>query len=1025
MNPAEYAIRNKLIGWIVVAIALIGGLVAYTSMPRLEDPEFTVRYAQIITDYPGATPQEVAEELSDKIETELQSMQEVEEIVTTNSYGRSIIQVEIKYEFSPTKEDLQVVWARMRNRIADAQAQFPPGAGEPHINDDFGDVYGLFYFVTGPGFTIKELYDYAWDLRTDLLSVENVAKVGTLGRQREAVYIEISRSRIAALGVSIDRLFADLREQNAVVSAGDVTYGPNRVQIQPTGGFDTVEAIGNTIVSAGNSGELIYLRDVATITRDYVDPPLIVTRFNGEPAIGLAVSNVSGSNIAQIGEDVRAKLAATLGERPIGVEVSEFYHQGDIVNASVNSFSVNVVLAIVIVLVTLLVFMGLKSAVIIGATLLITIAATVLTMSFVGIPLHRISLGALIIALGMLVDNAIVVAEGILVGTQQGRRTLEVAKEIVDRTKWALLGGTAVGIIAFAPIGFAPGSTAEYTNHLFWVILISLGYSWLFAVTLVPMLSDLLFRNSGGAQMSAASSSKPSLGARAMGAYKGFLRGVLGVRWAAGAAAVLVFAASVYGFGYVRSGFFPASTTPQFAIDYWLPEGTDINETIADIEAIEQHVLGLDGVVKVHSVIGAGTLRYTLIYSPQNLNAAYGQLLVEVDDLSRIPAMIPDLQSYLETNFPRAQPRAFRFQLGPGSGQKIQAAFSGPDPAVLRRLSNQALDILRADPRAQAVQSDWREPTPVIEPIYDPERGRRLGVSREALADSLAATFSGATVGVYREGDDLIPIVARAPEEERVDLASAGGIQIPSSRSGRTVPLSETLRDVDIAWRDGQLIREDRVWMIKAKADPLPGDLASDLFERVRPQIEAIELPEGYALRWDGEYGDSTEANGDLATTIPFGLLAMVLVVVFLFNALRQPLVIWLLVPMSIVGVVIGLLTTMTAMEFMAILGVLSLSGLLIKNAIVLVDQMDLEIREGKPRFDAVIDSAASRVRPVMMGALTTVLGVLPLMWDVFFKSMAVVIVFGLSFATILTLVLLPAFYAVAFRVKASETAQA
>ncbi|MEN0079429.1 MAG: efflux RND transporter permease subunit, partial [Pseudomonadota bacterium] len=618
---------------------------------------------------------------------------------------------------------------------------------------------------------------------------------------------------------------------------------------------------------------------------------------------------------------------------------------------------------------------------------------------------------------GMLVDNAIVVTEGILVGVQQGRRKIDVARDIVDRTKWALLGGTIIGIVAFAPIGFAPGDTGEYAGDLFWVVLISLFFSWVFAITLAPMLADLLFKEKSADEVGVIEDGRWTK------LYKGFMTGVLKLRWLAVGASLAAFGAAIVGFSSVQMGFFPASTTPQLAVDYWLPEGTAIDTTSADLLQIEDWLLEREGVERVHTVAGQGGLRYMLIYQPPNPNGAFAQVLVRLDALERIETVLPELQAYLDETFPAAQPRAWRFQLGPSQGSKIEAVFQGPDPSVLRQLAAQAQEILQADPETKGVKTDWRQEVPVIRPQYDAERGRRVGVSREDVANALATNFSGTSIGVYREGDDLIPILSRAPERERSDLSAGSTIQVLSSRTGRTVSISEVLEEPELIWRDSQLRREDRVWTLKAQADPMAGVLASTVLARVQPPIEAIPLPEGYSLRWDGEIGDSTEANSQLAGTLPWAVLAIVLVLIVLFNGLRQPLAIWTIVPLAIIGVVVGLLSTNTTMEFMAILGLLSLVGLLIKNAIVLVDQMDLEIREGKPRFDAVVDSAASRVRPVMMGALTTVLGVIPLFADVFFASMAVVIAFGLSFATLITLIVLPVIYAIYFGISSKETA--
>ncbi len=1019
MNLAEFAIKNTVISVIVILLAVIGGWTAYQDMPRFEDPEFTIRTAQVIAPYPGASPTEVAEEVTEALERAIQQMQEVDSIESMSSAGMAEIRVNIKYEFSPSKADLQLIWAKLRNKVNDAQRTLPPGAGTAVVYDDFGDVFGLYYFITADGYSPSELRRYAKSLQSEILQVEGVAKVAIKGAQSEAIFVEISRESAAALGVSISSIYSILDQQNASVPAGDVTVGDRRLIIDPSGAIDSVEAIENLLISTAENGRVIYLGDVASVWRGEED---LTTefRYNGEPAIALGVSGVLGGNVVKIGKGVDAKIAESESRRPIGMEVHEFYNQGTIVDASVKNFVVNVIAALVIVVVTLLIFMGLKSATVIGAILLLTIFATLATMSVSGIPMHRISLGALIIALGMMVDNAIVVTEGILVGVQRGAKKLEMVKSIVDQTKWPLLGGTLVGIIAFAPIGFAPGSTAEYTGHLFWVILISLGFSWLFAVTLTPLFCFWLFKESSSTNVS--QGEPDNLLIRS---YKSFMIGALRSRPIVVASVVAFFLASVWGFQFVKAGFFPASTTPQIVVDYWLPQGTDIDKTKDDITQIGGFVAQLDGVNLVQTSVGGGGVRFMLVYSPESSNSSYAQLLVRVDDYKLIDSLMPQIQNYVDERFVQAQAKVWRFQLGPGGGSKIEAAFKGPDPVVLRDLADQAKRIMVDDGGALSIKDDWRQPVSVIEPIYSQSKGRRAGISREDLANALQTVYSGKNVGVYREGDELIPIISRAPERERKDVADMRNIQVLSPVTGVTVPIGQITDGFRTVWRDGQLRREDRTWTIKAQSDPYPQELASELLSRIRPSIEAIELPDGYTLGWDGEYGDSTESNDSLAQTLPLGLMAMVITVFVLFGTVRQPIVIWLVVPLALIGVVVGLLVTGFPLEFMGMLGLLSLSGLLIKNAIVLVDQTDFEINEGTPRFDAVVDAAASRVRPVMMGALTTVLGVIPLFFDAFFQSMAVVLVFGLSFATVLTLVVIPVLYAMFFNIGDEEVRDA
>lgn len=1022
MDIAAFSIRNRLIMWIVITLSLFAGWTAYQQMPRFEDPEFTIRTAKVFTFYPGGTPEEVAREVSAPLEEALQDMQEVDEIRSESSAGKSEITVDIKYAASPDKSALQGVWNKLRNKVRDAASEMPPGARPSVVFDEFGDVFGIYYVLTGNGYSMPELRHYAKLLRQDMLSVDGVGKVDIAGEQDEVIYVEIPRQKGAALGTTTSAIFQQLSTQNTVVGGGSVEVDGKRLVITPSGDIDSVAAISNLLVSS-TQGNVLQLRDIATVTRGLREPAKFLTYWDGEPGIVMGVATVSGANVVAVAKALEEKLAQVEDERPAGIQLNEFYNQGEVVDQSVSDFVINVVLALVIVIGALFVFMGVKSGLVIGIGLLLTIAATLGTMYLADIPMHRISLGALIIALGMLVDNAIVVADGVLSGCQRGRKIIEIASDVVKQSIWPLLGGTLVGILAFAPIGLAPGDTAEFTGDLFRVILISLLYSWIFAITITPFLCSMLFKT---IEDQCAESGPIKTGDEKAGGlmerFKGVIRTLVGQKTITIGASVGVFAVSVFGFNYVTAGFFPASTTPQMVVDYWLPEGTDIAQTQEDVLELSDYIRTLEGVEDVHAVVGQGTLRYMLIYSFESENSAYGQLLVKLDDYGRLDAMIPQVQRYIDENFSQGQGKVWRFVLGPGGGSKIEATFSGPDPDVLRDLARQAKEIYHQDGGAIAIKDDWRQRVPAIEPVYSEVKGRRAGVSRSDLGEALARNYSGQQVGVYRENDDLIPILARAPENERLNVADIGSVQVINP-AGAAVPIEQVTDGIKTVFRDSRLRRVDNVWTIKAQADPAPGVLSGDLQARVEEAVEAIELPPGYSFKWDGEKGSSEEANDNLASVIPLGFGAMILVTIVLFNALRQPLVIWSVVPLALVGVVFGLLVMNVPFEFMAILGVLSLAGLLIKNAIVLVDQIDLEIGEGKPRMDALVDSAASRVRPVLLGSGTTVLGVIPLFTDAFFQSMAVVLVFGLSFATALTLVVVPVVYAAVFGISTKETA--
>lgn len=1018
MNLAEFTIKNPLFACIGMLLCLFGGYLAYETMPRFEDPEFTIRVAKVITQYPGASPKEVLNEVTEPLETAIQHLGEVKSVNSISSAGLSDISVEIKFEDSQTRNNLQVVFSKLRNQISDAQNDIAPGAGPSVVVDDFGDVYGIYYLLTGDGFSMPELLSYAKDLRKELLLVPGVAKIEINGKRDEAIYVEISREQAAGLGVSVNNIYNALDLQNTVTNAGDLRVGNNRIKIQPTGELTTIEAIQNLVVS-GQGGNILTLRDVAEVRRGFIDPPTKVIRYDGKPAIGIGISNVRGYNVVKLGDEIDARLSDIEALRPLGMELNEYYHQGKVVNVAISDFVVNVFTSLAIVFISLLIFMGLRSGLVMGLTVFITMAATLLIMWLGGIPMHRISLGALIISLGMLVDNGVVVTDGILVNVDKGRNKLEVAKEVASKNMKPLLGGTLVGIIAFAPIGFAPGDTAEFTNSLFWVVMIALALSWLFAFTLTPLFCYWLFPQKTAPQIP-----KKELGpGRFMQIYESVIRFALRHKIKTVLVVVACFVASIWGFQFVKNGFFPASTSPQIVVDLELPQGTDIQVTQDEMLRLESYIQGLDHVENIQTIIGGGTLRYMLTYEAGSDDSAKGQILIKTSDYLENDKLIENIQAHLEAEFPGTLGKAWKFIMGPGGGSKIEATFKGPDARVLRELANEAKAIMQADGDAILIKDSWGEQVAFLEPVYSKAKGERLGIRRKDLSDALATNFSGRRLGVFREGEDLIPIISRAPEDERSEIFDTFGIQILSPTTGETVPMAQVLDDGAIKWRDGRLLRENRVLTIMAQSDPAPGVLTDDLFTRIKPQIEAIDMPDGYSLEWDGEFGSSAEAQSSLAKTIPIGLLAMILVVVFLFNSIRQPIIVWTVVPLMMIGVVIGLVFTQTPLEFMGILGLLSLSGLLIQNSLVLVDNTDDLISQGMPRFDALLASASSRFRPVVMGAFTTVLGIAPLYFDAFFKSMTVVLAFGLSFATIITLLVTPVLYALWFRIKDDETA--
>jgi multidrug efflux pump subunit AcrB len=1016
MNIAAFALRNRVTTMVLTVMLLVGGVNAYNHLSRLEDPEFTIKEALVITPYPGASAAEVEAEVSDKLELAVQQLGQLMEVESRSVRGLSTVTVRIKKKYR--REQLPQIWDELRRKVGDVQNQLPPGAGPSVVNDDYGDVWGLFVALYGSEYSYAELKETAKLIRRELSLVKDVAKVELWGQRTEAVYVVPDRDRMSQLGVRPEQISRNLRDKNIVVDAGRAEVGSEFIAISPTGTFGSVQDFENLLISGEDSDLQIYLRDVARVERAYVDPQDRILRYDGKLAIGLGVSTVSGGNVVSMGEAIGQRMRELATKIPLGIEFGLISVQSQAVVTAIDGFLNSLMQAVAIVVVVLLIFMGLRSGLIIGFILALTIVGTFIFMGAWNVALERISLGALIIALGMLVDNAIVVVDGMLVRIAQGEKAEDAAKSVVAQTALPLLGATAVAIMAFGAIGLSDDSTGEFCKSLFQVVLISLSLSWVTAVTVTPLLGVMFLKPpqpKPGREQAA-----PYSGGLYR-AYRSLLRGAIRARWLTVAIVLVAFGASVWGFRYVDQSFFPNSTRPQFMVDFWLPQGTHIDRTLQTTESVEQYLLGVDGVSHVTTLVGAGGLRFLLTYAPEKVNSAYAQFLIDVDDYRSIDTLIPLIEQHLADNYPDALAYAKKFLLGPGEGGKIQIRFSGPDASVLRELAGQATAILRADGDAKAIRTDWREPVKVIEPMLAEAEANLAGITRQDIANTIRSGFEGETTGVYREADELLPIIVRAAEAERSDISSIQNLQVWAPAASQFVPLRQVVSQFDTVFEDPILQRLNRKLTITVHADPVAGQ-ASTLLERIRPQVEVLPMGHDYELQWWGEYKSSREGQQGIAASVPFFFVSMVLIVIALFNALRQPLIIWLTVPLALIGVTAGLLLTHQPFGFMALLGFMSLSGMLIKNAVVLIDEMELQKKSDKSLFDAIVDSGVSRLRPVSMAALTTALGLIPLLLDAFFVSMAVTIIFGLMVATLLTMVVVPVLYAIFFRVPASDT---
>ena len=1002
MNLARYSINTQIFTWIVILAALLGGTWGFLSVGRLEDPAFTIKQAVVVTGYPGASAEQVSREVSEPLETAIQQMEELDYLETVNTPGHSLINVVIKSTYRG--KDLDGIWRDLRNRVADAALNLPDGAQKPFVNDAFGDVFGLYYAVTAPGLSDTELHGLARFLRREILAVSGVANVEVSGLPEEAIFVEPTPAVSSNAGISPTVLLGAISASNTLSDGGSIEDGRASTRILGPTGTDSVTDIANLSISAG--GTLVNVFDFATVTRGRLDTPERIIRHNGAEAFTLGIAGISTENIVEVGARVDARLFALMSDVPAGVELHPIYQQHRIVDRASSDFLISLAMSVAIVVLVLAATMGWRAAIVVGSTLLLTVVGTFLFMQFFAIDMERISLGALIIAMGMLVDNAIVVAEGMQVGMHRGMSSRDAAELATKKTQVSLLGATVIGIAAFAGTGLSDDATGEFMFSLFAVIAISLMLSWFLALTVTPLLGHYVFKRDHAIE------GDPYDGAF-FRLYGRFLRVMLKLRWLVVLALIAITAACVMGFTQVRQQFFPYSNTPLFYVHYQLPQGSAMQATSDDLAVIEDWLLQRDEVVSVTAFVGGPATRFMLTYVAEDASPTYGHMLVRTRTIEEIPALRKALEAHGAEALPGGQMRVARIVFGPGASAPIQARFSGPDRDVLRRLGTEAIERMQAaSDNIRSPRLDWRERELVLRPVFADDRAQIAGVTREDVTNTLLLATDGARAGTYRENERLIPIIVRQPRDAGTSLVD---MPMLSPASGSVISLEQMIEGLSFEAQDTIIVRRDRVPTIGVEIDIPSGRTAAEVQAEIWDALETMPLPFGYAMEWGGEYESQQDANEALASALPVSALTMVLISVLLFMQLRQPTIIWLLVPMSINGVVIGLLLTDQPFTFTALLGLLSLSGMLIKNGIVLVEEIDFERADGKRLEEAIVHASISRLRPVTLAAATTILGMTPLLGDAFFVSMAVTIMGGLTFASILTLVAAPVLYRMFF----------
>lgn len=1012
MNIARTAIERPLQTWLVILICLLGGIWGFFNLGRLEDPAFTIKTAVVITQYPGSDAEQVAREISEPLESAIQKMSEVKDIRSMNQPGLSWITVDMKDTFDG--DELPEIWTKLRNKVN--TASLPDGASPPFVNDGFGDVFGMYYAVTAPGFNDAEIYELSTFLRRELLTVEGVADVVATGVPNEVIYVEPDLVVSYNLNVPPAALQSALSEADNVIDGGALESVEGRTLIQGPNGNDTVSEI--AALTVGVSGNVLNFSDFSNIYRSREQNPDLMIRHNGAEAFTLGVAGLATENIVDVGKRADAKLAELAPQIPLGVELHPIYQQHLVVEEASNAFLVNLAMSVTIVVVVLALFMGWRAAIVVGSTLLLTVMGTLLFMALFSIEMERISLGALIIAMGMLVDNAIVVAEGMQIGMRRGKNAHDAADDAAQKTQIPLLGATVIGIMAFAGIGLSPDATGEFLFSLFAVISISLLLSWILGLTVTPLLGYYFFKQGDGDETNA-------YGGFMFQIYGRILRLCLRLWWVV-IPSLLAITVVCFGlFGQIKQQFFPDSNTPLFFVHYKLEQGASIHETSRDLLLFEDWLAQQEDVVAATSFAGEGAARFMLTYQSEDPNPSYGHIIVRTETIDTIAPLIARMEEFAAQAAPQGEFRANRLAFGPGGGSPIQVRFSGPDPKVLRDLADEAIVRLGdASENTVGPRVDWREMEQVLRPIYATDRAQEAGITRDDITTTLRFATEGLQAGVYREGERQIPIILRSSPDSGVALTDH---LIYSSSSNANVSFEQMTNGLRFESQNTLVHRRDRVYTITVSTEVVKHLTAAQVQSEVQDAIDEMPLPAGYKMEWGGEYESSRDAQASLGKQLPMSALIMVLISVLLFNALRQPLIVWLLVPMSVNGVSLGLLGTGLPFTFTALLGLLSLSGMLIKNGIVLVEEIDVVRRENtkQPLMDAIVEASTSRLRPVILAAATTILGMIPLIWDAFFQSMAITIMGGLAFASVLTLIAAPVFYYVFFMRSDKQRAKA
>ncbi|MFN7665289.1 MAG: efflux RND transporter permease subunit [Inhella sp.] len=1025
-NISRWALEHPSLTRYLMVVFLVVGFAAYFQLGQDEDPPFTFRAMVIQAFWPGATAQQMADQVTDKIERTLQEVPNADRIRSFTKPGESLTLFQLKD--SVAAKDVAGTWYQVRKKLGDMRHTLPPGVLGPFYNDEFGDVYGSIYALSGDGYSPEELRRHADAIRAELLRVPDVAKVELFGVQAEKIYVEISHQKIAQLGLDLNQIVGQLNAQNAVEGSGLLNSSDGNVGVRVQGQFQNIEGIRQLAVRAVNpqTGQASSLRlgDIATVTRAYVEPPGVTVRHQGQQVVALGVSMAKGGDIIRLGQALQAALATIEPTLPAGLTLSQVQNQPQAVQRSVREFVQVLIEAVVVVLAVSFISLGLHTkplridiwpGLVVAITIPLVLAITFVTMYYWGVGLHKISLGSLIIALGLLVDDAIIAVEMMVRKLEEGYDKKTAATFAYEVTSMPMLTGTLITAVGFLPIGLARSSVGEYTYAIFAVTSASLVISWVVSVYFVPYLGAWLLRTRSAPSGQAHELFDTPFYAR----FRALVRWCVVHRWITIGLTLATFALGIVGMGKVQQQFFPDSSRPEILVDLWLPEGSPIQNTAAVAQRFEQRMLQEPGLTSVTAWVGSGVPRFYLPLDNVFPQTNVAQVILLPKTLQEREALRQRLPALLAEEFGEVRGRVKLLPNGPPVPYPVQFRLIGPDPGVLRRYADEARTVLAANPNMLGVNDNWNESIKVLRLKIDQDKARALGVSSQSIAQASRTMLSGSTIGQYREDDRLIEIVLRQPLDQRSTLTDLGSAYVPTS-NGRSVPLTQVAR-FDFGFEPGVMWREGRQYAITVQGDVVEGLQGATVSNQIWPQLQALQarMPDGYRIQVAGAVEESSKGQGSIAAGVPLMLFIIFTLLMLQLQSFSRSMLVFLTGPLGIAGVAAALLLLNRPFGFVALLGVVALMGMIMRNSVILIDQIEEDRARGVPPWQAIVEAAVRRFRPIVLTAAAAVLAMIPLSRSVFWGPMAVAIMGGLIVATVLTLLALPAMYAAWFRVQA------